>query len=88
MSAALIRHYTKNDDSILERYSEVALERNLQTQRFSWGNTSKYHIFPDSNAFDRRMQRAELEYLVSNETAQISYAQQHTGLPFEYWPEL
>jgi p-hydroxybenzoate 3-monooxygenase len=88
LSAGLIQYFTKDDESVLNRYSEVALERNLQTQRFSWSNTARYHIFPDSNAFDRRMQVAELEYLVSNETAQISYAQQHTGLPFEYWPEL
>lgn len=88
LSAGLIDHYTKDDDTILGRYAEVALERNLQCQRFSWSNTAKYHIHPDSNAFDRRMQVAELEYLVTDETAQISYAQQHTGLPFEYWPEL
>lgn len=88
LSAGLIQHFTKDDDTILDRYAEVALDRNLQTQRFSWSNTGKYHIFPDSNAFDRRMQIAELEYLATNETAQISYAQQHTGLPFEYWPEL
>jgi len=88
LSSGLIQHYTKDDESILSRYGEVALERNIQTQRFSWSNTSKYHIFPDSNAFDRRMQAGEMEYLVTNETAQISYAQQHTGLPFAYWPEL
>jgi len=88
LSAGLIQHFTKDDDTILKQYADVALERNLQTQRFSWTNTAKYHVFPDSNAFDRRMQVAELEYMVSDETAQISYAKQHTGLPFAYWPEL
>lgn len=88
LSAGLIQHFKNDDETILRRYNEVALERNLQTQRFSWANTSKYHIFPDSNAFDRRMQLAELEYMATNETAQISYAQQHTGLPFAYWPEV
>ena len=88
LSAGLIQHYTKDDSSLLNRYTEVALARNLQCQRFSWANTDKYHIYPGTNSFDRRMQRAELEYLVTDETAQISYAKQHTGLPFEYWPEL
>lgn len=88
LSAGLIQHFTQSDDTILGEYREVALRRNLQTQRFSWSNTSRYHIFPDSSEFDRRMQVAELEHLVSDKTAQISYAQQHTGLPFEYWPEL
>ena len=30
---------------------------------------------------------AQLEYLVSDETAQILYAQNHTGLPFAHKPE-
>ena len=88
LSAGLIQHYRNDDDTILSRYREVALRRNLQTQRFSWGNTAKYHVFPGSTEFDRRMQVAELEHLAKDETAQISYAKQHTGLPFEYWPEL
>jgi len=88
LSAGLIQHYTKDDSAILDSYTEVALDRNIQTQRFSWSNTAKYHIFPGTNSFDRRMQRAELEYLVADETAQISYAKQHTGLPFAHWPEL
>ncbi|NKB54469.1 MAG: 4-hydroxybenzoate 3-monooxygenase [Rhizobiaceae bacterium] len=88
LSAGLIQHFTKDDSSILDSYSGIAVERNIQTQRFSWSNTSKYHVFPGTNSFDRRMQRAELEYLVRDETAQISYAKQHTGLPFAHWPEL
>ncbi|MEP2533225.1 4-hydroxybenzoate 3-monooxygenase [Shimia sp.] len=88
LSAGLIQHYTKDDSSILDQYSDLAVARNVQTQRFSWANTAKYHVFPGSNSFDRRMQQAELEYMVTNETAQISYAQQHTGLPFAHWPEL
>lgn len=88
LSAALIQHFTKNESTILERYAEVALRRNLQTQRFSGSNTAAYHNFPDASSFDRRMQDAYVEYLMSDETTQIAYAQQHTGLPFDYWPEL
>lgn len=88
LSAGLIQHFCQDNDSILKQYAKVALAPNLQCQRFSSSNTSKYHIYPDSNSFDRRMQVAELEFLVTDETAQISYAKQHTGLPFAYWPEL
>jgi p-hydroxybenzoate 3-monooxygenase len=88
LSAGLIKHFKDGDDTILDQYSEVALRRNRQVQRFSWSNTAMYHIFPDSNSFDRRMQEAQLEHLVSDKTAQIAYAENHTGLPFEYWPEL
>lgn len=88
LSAGLIDHFKKGDDSLLGRYSEVALRRNRLTQCFSWSNTAMYHIFPDSNSFDRRMQETQIECLVSDETAQIVYANNHTGLPFEYWPEV
>ena len=88
LSAALIEHYTNDDDTILNRYADVALARNLQCQRFSSSNTAKYHIHPDASPFELRMQVAELEFLVSDETTQISYARQHTGLPFDYWPEI
>ena len=88
LSAGLIQYFTKDDDTILGRYADVALARNLQCQRFSWANTAKYHVHPGASSFDRRMQIAELEFMATDETAQISYAKQHTGLPFEYWPEL
>ncbi|MEH6576883.1 MAG: 4-hydroxybenzoate 3-monooxygenase [Amphritea sp.] len=88
LSAGLIQHYTKDDSTILGEYADVALARNVQTQRFSWSNTAKYHIFPEHSPFERRMQVAEMEFFVTDETAQISYAKQHTGLPYAYWPEL
>ncbi len=88
LSAGLIQHYTEDDSTILDNFSDLAVARNVQTQRFSGANTAKYHIFPGTNSFDRKMQQAELEYLVTDETAQISYAKQHTGLPFAHWPEL
>jgi len=88
LSAGLIEHFINDDDAILKRYTDVALRRNLHTQRFSWSNTAMYHIFPESSSFDRRMQEAQIEYLISNETAQIEYAKNHTGLPFDHWPEL
>mgnify|MGYP003951071005 CR=1 FL=1 len=88
LSAALIDHFKKDDDALLKRYSDVALERNWQVQRFSWANTAMYHQYPDRSAFDRRMAEAQLRYLVSDKTAQTLYAENHTGLPIEYWPDI
>ncbi|MBT6093694.1 MAG: 4-hydroxybenzoate 3-monooxygenase [Rhodospirillaceae bacterium] len=88
LSAGLIRHFKNDDSSVLEKYAEVALRRNLLTQRFSWTNTAMYHIFPGSSSFDRRMQESQIETLISDELTQTVYAKAHTGLPFEYWPEL
>ena len=87
LSAALIGQIKQRDDALLRRYSEIAMRRNWQVQRFSWANTAMYHVYPDSNSFARRMQKAQLEYLVSDEAPQIVYAENHTGLPIEYAPE-
>jgi len=88
LSAALIDFFKKDDDSLLKRYSDVALERNWQVQRFSWANTAVYHQYPDDSPFERRMKEAQLRYLVSDETPQKLYAENHTGLPIAYWPDI
>lgn len=88
LSAALIDHFKKDDDALLKRYSDVALERNWQVQRFSWANTAMYHQYPDRSAFEQRMVEAQLRYLVSDKTPQILYAENHTGLPIDYWPDI
>ena len=88
LSAALIDYFIKDDDNLLQRYSDVALERNWQVQRFSWANTAMYHNYPDRSSFDNRMQEAQLRYLVSEKSPQIVYAENHTGLPIEYWPDI
>lgn len=88
LSAALIDQIKHDDDTILCRYSEIAMRRNWQVQRFSWSNTDMYHVNPEVGSFRQRMQNAQLEYLVSEEAPQIVYAENHTGLPIEYKPEL
>ena len=88
LSSGLINHFEKDDESLLSQYSEIAIRRNWQVQRFSWGNTAMYHQYPDNNSFTRRMQEAQVEYLVSDEAPQIVYAQNHTGVPIEHWPDI
>ena len=87
LACALIDRIQKNDERLLREYSDIALRRNWQVQLFSWSNTEMYHIFRDSNSFTRHMQDAQIEYLVTDETAQILYAQNHTGLPIAHKPE-
>lgn len=87
LSAAIINQINKNDETLLTDYSDIALRRNWQVQRFSWSNTAMYHIFPESNSFTRRMQEAQIENLVSDEATQIVYAQNHTGLPIAHRPD-
>jgi p-hydroxybenzoate 3-monooxygenase len=44
--------------------------------------TSILHTFPDTDAFGRRIQRAEFEHLRSSAIAARSLAENYTGLPF------
>lgn len=87
LAAALINRIKKDDESLLGQYSDIALRRNWQVQRFSWSNTAMYHIFPDDNSFTRRMQEAQIENLVTDEGSQIVYARNHTGLPIAHRPD-
>lgn len=79
---ALDLHYNHGRGDGLDRYSADALSRVWKCERFSWWMTSILHDFPDSGAFDRRMQRAEFEYLVQSETARRSLAENYVGLPY------
>jgi p-hydroxybenzoate 3-monooxygenase len=44
--------------------------------------TALLHRFPEGSAFDQRIQRAELEYLVSSHSALTSLAENYVGLPY------
>jgi p-hydroxybenzoate 3-monooxygenase len=59
------------------------LRRIWKAQRFSWWMTQMLHRFDFANAFDMRRQLAELDYLTSSRAAQISLAENYTGLPLE-----
>jgi len=79
---ALLDHYQNGDDTGLENYSEKALARIWKAQRFSWWMTSLLHNFPDSIAYDRKLQQTDMEYLFSSEAAMTSLAENYVGLPF------
>lgn len=79
---ALIAHYRHGDDSGLATYSQTALARIWKAERFSWWMTSLLHTFPDTRAFENRMQLAEIEYLLESKAAQTSLAENYVGLPF------
>lgn len=79
---ALREHYGEGSDAGIDGYSERALRRIWKAERFSWWMTSMMHVFPEQGAFDRRIQEAELEYLVSSEAAARSLAENYVGLPY------
>jgi p-hydroxybenzoate 3-monooxygenase len=74
--------YGDNDTEGLDRYSERALARVWKAERFSWWFSSLMHRFPDQSEFDLRMQRAELDFLRTNDAAQKAMAENYVGLPY------
>jgi p-hydroxybenzoate 3-monooxygenase len=83
LARALTSRYRTGGDDALRRYSATALRRVWKAQRFSWWMTTMLHQFPDHNAYQRRLQLAELDYVTSSRAAAASLAENYVGLPFE-----
>jgi p-hydroxybenzoate 3-monooxygenase len=81
LSAAIIAHYQRGDEAGLVDYRDTALARIWKAERFSWSLTKLMHSFPEQNAFERRMQVAELDYLSRSAAMQTAIAENYVGLP-------
>jgi p-hydroxybenzoate 3-monooxygenase len=46
--------------------------------------TSMLHRFDEDNAFDRRRQLAELDYVTTSRAAATTLAENYVGLPMEW----
>ena len=66
LSDAFTFHYARGDESGLAGYQARALSRIWKAERFSWYLTRLMHRFPEDDAFDRRMQSAEFDYVGSS----------------------
>jgi p-hydroxybenzoate 3-monooxygenase len=80
LSQALADHYRGSEHG-LDTYSERCLRRIWRAERFSWWMTSLMHNFPDGRSFERKMQLAELDYLVHSSAAMTALAENYVGLP-------
>jgi p-hydroxybenzoate 3-monooxygenase len=83
MAKAFAEFYKTGKTHLLERYSETCLRRVWKAQRFSWWMTSMLHRFDTDNAFDRRRQIAELDYVTSSRAAMTTLAENYVGLPWD-----
>lgn len=82
LSQALIDYFKAAQDKALDHYSQRALARIWKAERFSWWMTNLLHQFPNSEAFEKKMQAAELSYLFSSTAAQTALAENYVGLPY------
>ena len=81
LARALVARYRDNREDLLEAYSATALRRVWKATRFSWWMTSMLHTFPGSDAFQHRLQLAELDYVTSSRAGLASLAENYVGLP-------
>lgn len=83
LGEALGEFYLDGSEAGIDAYSARALARVWKAARFSWWFTSLTHRFPDMDAFDRRIQLAEIDYISGSRAAQQSLAENYVGLPLQ-----
>jgi p-hydroxybenzoate 3-monooxygenase len=83
LAQALIEHYVEGSAAGLDTYSERCLKRVWKAERFSAWMTSLLHLFPENGPFGRKLQLAELGYLVGSRAASTALAENYVGLPFD-----
>jgi len=81
LSAALGEYYNERSMAGIDGYSARALQRIWKSERFSWWMTTMLHRFPDMSAFERRLQRAEFDQVLTVRAAAQAMADSYTGPP-------
>jgi p-hydroxybenzoate 3-monooxygenase len=81
LSEALDEFFRKRSEGGLSAYSARALSRVWKAERFAWWLTGLMHRFPENGPIERRLQRAEFEYLRDSRAAQTAFAENYVGLP-------
>ena len=80
LAEALASWFQHGRTGPLERYSSDALRRVWRTQHFSWWMTSMLHLCQGDDAFQRRLQLAQLRYVCDSKAAATSLAENYVGL--------
>jgi p-hydroxybenzoate 3-monooxygenase len=79
LAPALARFLTSGNGDLLETYSQTCLKRVWRAEHFSWWMTSMLHRSPGDDAFQQRLQRSQLEYVVNSRAAATSLAENYVG---------
>jgi p-hydroxybenzoate 3-monooxygenase len=79
LAQALGAFYRDGDESRLRSYSRTCLERIWRVQRFSTLMTNLLHRLPEHDDFQRRLQLAQLEHIVSSRATAASLAESYVG---------
>jgi p-hydroxybenzoate 3-monooxygenase len=79
LAAGLTEWYRHRSPRGLNEYSAAALRRVWRAQAFTSQMTSLLHRFPDHDEYDRRRQRAELDYVTRSRAAATALAENYVG---------
>jgi p-hydroxybenzoate 3-monooxygenase len=82
LAGALAAFYESGRVELLDAYSATCLRRVWRVEHFSWWMTSMLHRFPGDDAFQQRLQRSQLDYIVSSRAAAATLAENYVGLPW------
>jgi p-hydroxybenzoate 3-monooxygenase len=82
LSEAIVDLLKKSDDSKLQRYTELALQRIWPTVHWSCVMSEAFHIFPGQSEFDTRRQYEVLNYWAYNEVGQQWFRNSMLGRPY------
>jgi p-hydroxybenzoate 3-monooxygenase len=80
LSAALDAWYRSGSPALLASYSETCLRRVWRAQHFSYWMTTMLHRFPGDDAFQRKLQLAQLRWVTSSRDAAASLAENYVGV--------
>jgi p-hydroxybenzoate 3-monooxygenase len=80
LARGLAEFYAEKSRAGIDHYSARCLARVWKAERFSWWFTSLMHRFPETGAFEQRIQHAELDYLVASPAASTALAENYVGL--------
>ena len=83
LAEALIAWYQRGDSALLDAYSNTCLRRTRRVQEFSTWMSWLLHKIPEDlpgAPFRQRLQRAQLEYLVSSPQAATVFAENYVGV--------
>jgi len=80
LANALIAWYREGRRDLLDRYSEDCLRHVWRVQQFAAWMTALLHRAPHTDAFEERLQLAQLAHIASSRAAATSLAERYVGL--------
>jgi p-hydroxybenzoate 3-monooxygenase len=84
LAAALAARYAKGSEVGLDGYARTALARVWRCEQFSSWMTALLHRVPGEDAFQRELQKSQLEYVMRSRAAAASLAENYVGLPWDW----